>query len=592
MPSFPRSILPSRRLWITGIGYVAATIGPVLFTRYGGGVACMWIATAVLAPFLVDMPRRHWPGVLLAAGIASAAVTAMLGLGPAAALPLAALNVAEAAMLAWILQRERRPDESTLASIDQVAVLLLGGLGVCTITGVAGAAVASAVTGTDYGPNLVNWIAGHALGIIIFAPVVMLALRGDVRDWLHHSTRGERIEAAFIVTVVGITAFGCFSQHALPLLFLPVLPVMMATFRAGRIGAAVSIVLLAGMAMTLTLRGEGPIALVDASPAFKVQFLQFYLATVVLAVLPAAADLRRRGEVLDRLAVSEARYRLLADNATDVIMSIDPAGTITYLSPSVEKFGGSYTPAELVGTQSIELIHPDHKRAVRRACIDALERPGETHIIEYRGLPRIDGGIWLESRIRATKGSQGELVCAIIDISARKAAEAELKRAAMTDPLTGLANRRAFNDALDRLCAAAARNGAEAGALAIFDIDHFKAINDRFGHDAGDRVLEAFARIAREVTRATDLVARLGGEEFGLLLPGAGTAHADEVCERLRRAFANNLTPANAGIIQATVSAGLARIEPGVAREPMMRAVDAALYRAKHLGRDRLELAA
>ncbi|WP_448501666.1 diguanylate cyclase [Sphingomonas sp.] len=573
------------------VAYLAALVGPIAYTRYDGGVACLWIATAVLGSYLVDLPLRRWAPVLIAAAMVSAAVTATMGLGPVAALPLSIVNVAEAAAIALALRAGRRDEQSTLASIDQVAVLVLAGGTICLATAIPGGWVAAAVTGTDFPTNVVNWFAGHALGLITFAPIMMLVLRGDARDWFEEMNVAERIEAAFMLMVVTVTAWACFSQLSLPLLFLPLLPVMMATFRIGRMGAAVSIVLLAAIATWQTLHGDGPIASIDASRTFHVQYLQFYLAAVVLTVLPAAADLRRRKEVLDRLAESEARYKLISENATDVIMRIDHMGRILYISPSVEEFDGHYRADELIGTDSIELIHVDERRAVRRACMDAIERRGETQVIEHRGLPRA-GGIWLESRVRAASGDQGELVVAIRDISARKTAEAELKRAAMTDPLTGLANRRAFNDAIDALVETAPVTRRDAGCVAIFDIDHFKHINDRYGHDAGDQVLERFAELARSVTRATDHVARLGGEEFGLLLPGANEALADMVCRRLMSEFEQCEIWIGHVAVRATVSAGVVRIAAGRDRRALLCAADAALYDAKNGGRNRLVLAA
>lgn len=572
--------------------FLAALVGPVAYTRYGGGVACLWIASAVLGSYLVDLPRRRWPPVLIAAFVLSASVTATIGLGPLAAIPLAITNIFESAMLALALRAGRRDEEGTLASIDQVAVLVLAGGAICLTTAIPGGAIAAIVTGTGFTTNAVNWFAGHALGLVTFAPIMMLILRGDAREWIEETSVAERIEAAFVLSVVALTAWACFSQHQLPLLFLPLLPVMMATFRTGRVGAAASIVLLAGIATWQTLRGDGPIAMIETGRTFHVQFLQFYLAAVVLTVLPAAADLRRRKEVLDRLAESEARYKLISDNATDVIMRINSVGRILYISPSVEEFDGGYEAAELTGSDSIELIAIDDRRAVRRACLDAIEHRGTTQVIEHRGLPRANGGIWLESRIRATDVDAGELVIAIRDISARKRAEAELRRAATTDPLTGLGNRRAFNEAIDALVSATYPPQRELGCIAIFDIDHFKGINDRFGHDAGDKVLERFADLARMLTRRGDAVARLGGEEFGMVLAGASVPQAEILCRRMLAEFERGESRVAGDAIRATVSAGVVRITTDCDRSDLLRAADAALYRAKHAGRNRLVMAA
>ncbi|UUL81527.1 sensor domain-containing diguanylate cyclase [Sphingomonas qomolangmaensis] len=579
---------------MVALGFFVATVGPIAFTRFGGGVACLWLATAVLGPYLASLPLRRWPVVMLLGALGDAVVTAIVGVGPVAAVPMGVVCAFESALFGWCLRARDTEGAATLASFGQVGTLIVASAGVSIISAFPGAAVAALATATPYWDNWLNWAAGHTLGAITLTPIMLLLLRGDAAAWLRDTDRAERIEAAFLGIMVSTVAILVFAQHALPLLFLPILPVMMATFRVGRIGAAISIAIVALVATVMTLRGDGPISLIDAPAAFRIQFLQFYLAVMVLTVLPAAADLRRRKEILDRLAISEARYRLVSENATDVVLTMDSTGIISYISPSVALFGGGYTAETMTGTNVVELIAPEDQARMREAYRTAIEQPGVTHMIEYRGLLAIDPqGVWLESRFRAVETRQGfDMVCAIRDISKRKLAEAELTRAASTDPLTGLGNRRIFNEAVDAFAASALLDPPAEGCVAIFDIDNFKAINDGFGHDAGDRMLRRFAAIAIDATRSDDLVARLGGEEFGILLPDTSPAQAGLVCDRLREAFASTVIHDDAGAtIRATVSAGVAGISADQGREAAMRAADGALYQAKRTGRNRLVLA-
>lgn len=573
------------------LAYLVAIVGAILFTRMDGGVACLWVATAILGPYLAQVPVARWPIVMLLAGCASAVGTATIGLGPDAAGPLAVINMTESAMVGLLLKRSRRDGARTLGSFGQIISLIGGGAVVVASTGLAGAGVAAWATGGAYVTNLSHWVAAHFLGLISFAPVTLLLLRGDAWGWARQATRAERQEAALWCVAVAATALACFSQSTLPLLFLPLLPAMIATFRVGRIGGAVSIVLLAMVATVMTIRGEGPVAMIDGSAAFRIQFVQFYIATVVLTILPAAADLSRRKDVQRRLAMSEARYRLVMENATDVVLNVDRHGYIRFLSESAEILGG-YRPDELVGTKVIDLVHPEDVHLIREAHGNALRWPGVTQLIEYRA---VRDGLWLEARIRAIESEQGtiEIACAVRDISKRKAIEDELKLAALTDPLTGLGNRRAFNEAVDRVIDAMAQGREERGCIAVFDLDHFKRINDAHGHDAGDRVIQRFAEVALRIARGRCVVARLGGEEFGVLFPGADEATAQMTCDRLRRAFAAGAVEAEGGgEIRATVSVGVARIDDRHDRVSAMRTADAALYEAKRCGRNRLVLAA
>ncbi len=157
----------------------------------------------------------------------------------------------------------------------------------------------------------------------------------------------------------------------------------------------------------------------------------------------------------------------------------------------------------------------------------------------------------------------------------------ELRRAAMTDALTGLPNRRAFFDAL------AVQSAKSAPAcVAMIDIDHFKQVNDRLGHAAGDAVLRRFADLARANFRVTDMIGRIGGEEFAVILPDTGIDQACAICQRLVDCLAGAQIMTLLGPVQVTISTGIAVI--GNDGDAAMAAADAALYAAKRAGRSRL----
>ncbi len=163
------------------------------------------------------------------------------------------------------------------------------------------------------------------------------------------------------------------------------------------------------------------------------------------------------------------------------------------------------------------------------------------------------------------------------------------KTAASMDPLTGMFNRRGFAEATSRVIEREATAGRPVTVL-IFDIDHFKSINDRFGHPAGDEILKLFATIVINSLRITDLSGRIGGEEFAALL----TCSLDEavvVAERVREAFANSGIAVEDGPVDTTVSIGVAGGPAGTEFEVLLAAADAALYQAKRGGRNRVEAA-
>jgi diguanylate cyclase len=165
------------------------------------------------------------------------------------------------------------------------------------------------------------------------------------------------------------------------------------------------------------------------------------------------------------------------------------------------------------------------------------------------------------------------------------------EKAARTDLLTGLASRRAFTESADLEMQRALRYSTPL-SLVMVDLDHFKRINDNFGHRVGDTVLVSFARIVSQQVREVDVVGRLGGEEFAILLPNTDVAEAVRVTERIRLAVANNKLESNGQVIQYTASFGIATFSGHeVSLGGFMDRADVALYKAKRYGRNRVELA-
>ncbi|MBU2548890.1 MAG: diguanylate cyclase [Proteobacteria bacterium] len=190
-----------------------------------------------------------------------------------------------------------------------------------------------------------------------------------------------------------------------------------------------------------------------------------------------------------------------------------------------------------------------------------------------------------------------ELNIAQQEIERRKKAEAALmeseekmRRLAATDGLTGLANRRHFREQAIKEIAECVRYQRTLSLLMV-DLDRFKAVNDTYGHESGDKVLVSFARSAEETAREIDVVGRLGGEEFALLLPNTDTEGAAILAERLRRAMEENRVRTHTDEITVTISIGLARWSEGESLDDLLKRADQALYRAKNTGRNRVEIA-
>jgi len=177
-----------------------------------------------------------------------------------------------------------------------------------------------------------------------------------------------------------------------------------------------------------------------------------------------------------------------------------------------------------------------------------------------------------------------------MDISERKALQQELTLLAATDPLTGVANRRRFIEQLE-IELARIRRFDQPAAFLMIDIDNFKRTNDTHGHAIGDAVLQHFAELSRHRLRRVDLFGRLGGEEFGILLPSTDAAGARRFAEDFRRYVADTPLQNSKGTIPFTVSIGVAEFAPDdSAADSIIARADVALYRAKEGGRNRVEM--
>ena len=289
-------------------------------------------------------------------------------------------------------------------------------------------------------------------------------------------------------------------------------------------------------------------------------------------------DVTARKAAEQTIRDSEARFRALLARAADIVLLLDDRGRVRWASPSVETVLG-VQPGNLIGRSNVELVHADDRAALRRAFVATGRAPGRPAIATLR-FRHADGGFrWLEAV--ATNHLDDPAVAGMVvnarDVSDRVALEEHLRRDARHDPLTGLANRAGLAEALDRALA----GGAPLAVLAL-DLDGFKHVNDTLGHAAGDAVLVEVADRLRAIVPPEGTVARPGGDEFVLLLPGATENGARAVAEAILPAIAAPID-ADGTVAAVRTSVGIAR-GAGVDPADLLRRADSALYAAKRTG--------
>lgn len=293
---------------------------------------------------------------------------------------------------------------------------------------------------------------------------------------------------------------------------------------------------------------------------------------------------------------SEHQLRLLSDNLPGVIIRLvrEPDGSyaIPFVSAGVKPLLG-VTADDVVGTPQalMRRIHPDDRAKV----VQALRQSAETLRVlnvTARGQDAEDDERWLSWTAQPRPRADGAVVWegAIVDVTERHHLEEELRRLAMVDSLTGVANRRHFEEIGERELSRLGRVKDPLCVL-LLDADHFKRINDRYGHHVGDIVLRRIAEVCSRQIRTVDALGRLGGEEFALLLPSTGLEGARVMAERIRRAIAAERITVDGETIRVTVSIGGTQVLPGEATiKAAMQRADEAMYRAKQEGRNRVAM--
>jgi len=383
---------------------------------------------------------------------------------------------------------------------------------------------------------------------------------------------------------------------------------LLLSFRAGLKAALWHALLLFGMSW-LQRAGvvhEGPAASAEQAAVVVT------LALMVMAVATAWFSSLNEGQ----LRRGKAEVRALAEMAGDMAAARQVPELVHALLAAVGEAFGPRRAAVVVydregGTARAHVLAPDRSLAEAASGPAPAGDPadGAPATLSRRLDVAGDGGALL---VRALPGATNVVVVPLVaeggtvgtlavewgggtltrvsagtvallgQLAAHAALHAEVERLARTDTLTGLPNRRVFQETLARELAVAGRRGTSCG-LVVLDVDHFKAVNDTHGHQAGDDVLRRIGRVLVDTCRGTDVPARFGGEEFAVVVPDCTPADARAVAERVRAAVA-----ASPAAVAVTVSAGVATF-PADAADPtgLVAAADAALYRAKRLGRNR-----
>lgn len=297
-------------------------------------------------------------------------------------------------------------------------------------------------------------------------------------------------------------------------------------------------------------------------------------------------DVTDRYAAAQALAVSEETHRLLAENLSDVVVHLRD-GVVVWVTPSLTTTLG-WAPQDWLNHTIVDFVHPDDLSGAE-ASMPAVYA-GEIDLFRVRVRAKDLSHHWVQVHTKPfydKHGHQDGLVASFRIIDAETAVEAELESRARSDELTGLMNRREVLERVAAMTSHPRRTGEEAAVL-FCDIDGFKTINDKYGHSAGDAVLQATAARVSTCLRAGDIAARIGGDELLVLLDGVhDLTDAVDVAEKIRRAVTEPVRT-DGLTLTVTLSIGVTLAVPGEDVDDMIARADQAMYRAKLAGGDQV----
>ena len=531
----------------------ALALGGLTLRDKFDAVLLVWLPSGLVVALLHVTPARRWAGVALLFLPVQALTLHWAGLPVERACANSVASMAQGLLCTWLSQRALGGPRRIPRDAWQIA----GVFGAAVFASIASALIAAPFRSDPSLSDTAWFFNANVLGIMTGAPVLLF-----VRQKLGVGAAVQRMvcdrEFALVLALAAATAALVFAFPTIALMPVLIAGMVFATVRYGEPAPACIVMIYAAVATLLSLDGSSPEPAIDADPAATSVVRQGWMLVMLATVMPIAAVLNRRDELQDAMADRNAlltesvkmfglaedlagigRWRLdLRDGSQDWSgrmlemnglprrLAPDP-GDVRALLPE----GGEALFGQIAANEMRERpysftyrIKPDHapERILRISDLNEFDADG-ARIAVFAVTMDVTEQVRREEALDLARGR-----------AVRLAAEAQ--KLANTDPLTGLPNRRCTLTRLESMVEHADRHS---GALAVvmFDIDHFKAINDTHGHQTGDDVLVRVSELACAQVRSVDLVGRVGGEEFVWLLPGVDLRSAGMLAERLRVAI-------------------------------------------------------
>lgn len=551
---------------------------------FGNNITLLWLPTGIAVAALMRFGHGVFPGIWAGAFL----VNLLIGSSALTAAGIAVFNTLAPLLTAWLLERSRfntafshRRDVIFLIGFAALGMLISASGGVATLwlTGVLPDAV--------FMQAWYVWWLGDTVGVLIAAPFLLTLTRRNYQQLTERPTE-VAVFMLLLVTVSWLIFLSPWSQHNLDFVVIPF--ILWAGLRFGITGASLTVMTVSIMAAWGTATGRGAFSLTHQTEALLL--LWAFITTLIAISLILTALLAESRKIAAELRL----HSLILQNMSEgVQLTRASDSVIVYTNPNFEEMFG-YGHAELLGQHVSKLNAQSSKSPVEVAEEINAELYRHGHWSGELLNARKDGSeIWC--RVNVSKFDHPDLgllwVAVHADITQQKQTEEQVHFLAFYDTLTELPNRRLLLERLKHHIDQGKRSNAHLG-LIFLDLDRFKQLNDSLGHDAGDDLLVEVAARLRKCVRECDTVARIGGDEFVILLPNlsdnitTATEDAHRIAETIRAAVEQPYmlgdTPYHC---TSSVGVDISRQGNLDLREAMKRA-DAAMYQAKARGRNNI----
>lgn len=554
----------------------------------------IWVANGVLLAYLLLAPRSRWPAYLFVAAVGHFTGAAVIHTQWLVNVINTPIDLFEVLLAAFLLRRR----SAQLPRFTQRAYLLrfltFAAIAAPLLAALLYAAAEALCFRTSFPTAFLVRAATDCLGTCVVTPACVAVFRARFSKFL----RSRSDWAHFILVAAFSFALLCQAKVPLPFLLYPLLTLVL--LRLGLGWAAMATLFAAAVGGWFTVHGQGPFAASNSLSALNPSvILQLFVASAMFMLYSISVVLENLRATERRLQETAALHKLVMENSRDVIIVADFDGKRSFVSTAGSDWGGWFKE-ELLRQRSMDLVHPEDRPGIA-AIVQQLRAGRDGAIVECRIRRRDEEYRWVEASLRTIRDPVTNLPTGILnsvrDITERKLAEQQLAQAydaveamAVTDALTGLANRRRFDEYL----AVEWRRGLrdhKALSLLLIDVDFFKSYNDSYGHLRGDRCLRKVAEAAQSVAvRPGDLVCRLGGDEFAVILPNTPNPGAIQMAYDVCALMSHRRLPHTANPTgQVSLSIGCATLIPqsGQKTATLIDRADKALYQAKRSGRNR-----